>query len=235
MLKLFRYFAFCQKAWIKVNKFDCFLVFSCKCSLNFGSAKTSHWWISTPKNQMQCQQSKKRRSKVLAIKRQTFKSDVDLQVASSQMSSAGAVLARCCSQAATWCWRMIMVAMVKKPALFAFSAARLHQWKVLGIVYKKSALRVININKKPNLKLVIIRKDDDFDFSFWWLGTRVFISRHWGWKKWLKLSVIGRLTNEVRFAVAKLCFVSIKHQILTQCRALQNLSLHNDAISRKSS
>ena len=54
-------------------------------------------------------------------------------------------------------------------------------------------------------------------------------------KKWLKLSIIGRLTNEVRFAVAKLCFVSIKHQILTQCRALQNLSLHNDAISRKAS
>ena len=138
MLKLFRYFAFCQKAWIKVHRFDCFLVFSCKCSLNFGSAKTSHWWISTPKNQIQCQQSKKRRSKVLAIKRQTFKSDVDLQVASSQMSSAGAVLARCCSQAATWCWRwrMIMVAMVNKPALFAFSGARLHQWKVLGSACK---------------------------------------------------------------------------------------------------
>ena len=33
MLKLFRYFAYCQKAWIKVHRFDCFLVFSCKCSL----------------------------------------------------------------------------------------------------------------------------------------------------------------------------------------------------------
>ena len=139
MLKLFRYFAFCQKAWIKVNKFDCFLVFSCKCSLKVILALQrlhNAWWISTPQNQIQCQQSKKRRSKVLAIKRQTFKSDVDLQVASSQMSSAGAVLARCCSQAATWRWRMIMVAMVNKPALFAFSGARLHQWKVLGSACK---------------------------------------------------------------------------------------------------
>ena len=157
MLKLFRYFAFCQKAWIKVNKFDCFLVFSCKCSLNFGSAKTSHWWISTPKNQIQCQQSKKRRSKVLAIKRQTFKSDVDHQVASSQMSSAGAVLARCCSQAATWCWRwrMIMVAMVNKPALFAFSAARLHQWKVLGSACKHQLWKLkvsIIRNKEPLMR-----------------------------------------------------------------------------------
>ena len=70
-----------------------------------------------------------------------------------------------------------MVAMVKKPALFAFSAARLHQWKVLGIVYKNQAL-----------KLIIIKKDHDFDF-FSFESSLTSIGDD---EKLLKLSIIGQ-------------------------------------------
>ena len=51
----------------------------------------------------------------------------------------------------------LMMMMVNRPELFAFSVARLHQPKVLGIAYKKPALKVI-------------KKGDDFDFSFKLIG-----------------------------------------------------------------
>ena len=48
---------------------------------------------------------------------------------------------------------LMMMVVVSRPELFVFSVARLHRRKVLGIVYKKPALKAI-------------KKDNDFDLSF---------------------------------------------------------------------
>ena len=58
----------------------------------------------------------------------------------------------------------VMMVVVSRPELFAFSAAQLHQWKVLGIVYKKPALKVVKYQKviKSSRKTMILISASSF-------------------------------------------------------------------------